>query len=210
MAEACIESGLAIGKDEKMGQEFTQRLFSVGELYIILVNGMRYFKYKKDSLPDAFKERIMLAVTEVNNCEMCSYHHTKLALETGMDSGEIKNMLSGDFSGVPDQELPAIMFAQHYAFMRGKPDESSWAKLVEVYGENKAERILAAIRTIMVGNAYGIVMGSLKKRGKGGGDKRSSLIYEIIVLVTLFPFVPLAFLNAIVLNVLKIPAISFK
>ncbi|MFC0273464.1 carboxymuconolactone decarboxylase family protein [Metabacillus herbersteinensis] len=32
----------------------------------------------------------MLAVTEVNGCEFCSYSHTKIALEQGMSQEEIK------------------------------------------------------------------------------------------------------------------------
>jgi AhpD family alkylhydroperoxidase len=38
----------------------------------------------------------MLAVTEVNGCEMCSYAHTKMALEAGLSNDEIQQMLAGD------------------------------------------------------------------------------------------------------------------
>ncbi|WP_256205872.1 carboxymuconolactone decarboxylase family protein [Carnobacterium iners] len=38
-------------------------------------------------------ERIMLAVTQVNGCSVCSYTHTKMALEVGMKSEKIKNIL---------------------------------------------------------------------------------------------------------------------
>ncbi len=37
-----------------------------------------------DRVSDAFAEKIMLAVTGVNECVNCSYRHTKSALEQGM------------------------------------------------------------------------------------------------------------------------------
>ena len=50
-------------------------------------------KLKKEAaagvLDQAFKERIMLAVTEVNGCAMCSYAHTQMALEAGLSSEDV-------------------------------------------------------------------------------------------------------------------------
>ncbi|WP_085558880.1 carboxymuconolactone decarboxylase family protein [Carnobacterium iners] len=48
---------------------------------------------KKELSSPHFMERIMLAVTQVNGCSVCSYTHTKMALEVGMKSEKIKNIL---------------------------------------------------------------------------------------------------------------------
>ena len=39
---------------------------------------------KENDINGQFIKRIMLAVTQVNGCRMCSYHHTKEALRLGM------------------------------------------------------------------------------------------------------------------------------
>ena len=52
---------------------------------------------KANRVSKEFIERIMMAVTEVNGCRYCSYFHTQVALKAGMESGEIKEILSGDF-----------------------------------------------------------------------------------------------------------------
>src|SRR5699024_4226589 len=133
----------------------------VKEFYHVLNKGIRTFKFLKRSknngqLSEAFIKKIMLAVTEVNGCEVCSYAHTKSALEMGMDEKDIRQILSGTIDGMPDEELQAIMFAQHYADTKGKPSEAAWNRIVYIYGEEKALGILGATRAIMVGNSYGI------------------------------------------------------
>lgn len=155
---------------------------------------------KSGELKTEFLERIMLAVTEVNNCPMCSYAHTKIALEAGMSPTEIENMLSGVLFDVPKEDLPAILFAQHYADTRGKPSKESLRTLVRTYGLKKAKGILGGVQSIMVGNAYGIVFGSFKGRLKSEPDPRSNLFYEVIMISTLLPFVILALTHNLITN----------
>jgi AhpD family alkylhydroperoxidase len=190
------------------------RRYSIGESYTILFNGLRTIhfltKAKKAALiGDEFIERIMLAVTEVNGCAMCSYAHTKMALEKGMSNEEIQLLLAGDLEKTPEQELPAIMFAQHYAETRGKPSKMTWDRILETYGRDKAMGILAATRMIMVGNAYGIVLGSFKNRLKGKSDTNSSLGYELGMLLSLIPFTILTIFHRIGAFILRKPIISF-
>jgi AhpD family alkylhydroperoxidase len=167
-------------------------------------------KAKKDSLMDeTFIERIMLAVTEVNGCAICSYAHTKMALETGMDNEEIENLLSGDLAKTPEEELPAIMFAQHYAETKGKPTEKAWNRILEVYGKQKAFGILASIRIIMIGNAFGIVLGSFKNRMHGKPDKNSPLLYELGMLLLFIPFIIISQFHRVLAFVTRRPIISF-
>lgn len=192
-----------------------RKLYSIGEAYKILYKGLRTVKYlsaskKNNELNDDFAERIMLAVTEVNGCAMCSYAHTQMALEAGMSEEEVEQMLSGVTDSIPKDEVLAVMFAQHYADTRGNPSKESWERIVEVYGEPKAKGILGAIRMIMVGNTYGIVLGSFKNRFKGEPDDRSNLPYELSMLITLIVFIPVAFIQGLLANLFNIPLISFK
>jgi AhpD family alkylhydroperoxidase len=190
------------------------RRYSIGESYTILYNGLRTIHFltkakKAASIKDDFIERIMLAVTEVNGCAMCSYAHTKMALEKGMSNDEIQSLLSGDLGKIPEDELPAIMFAQHYAETRGKPSKKTWDRILETYGREKALGILAATRMIMVGNAFGIVLGSFKNRLKGISDTNSSLAYELGMLLAIIPFIILTLIHRILAFLIRKPIISF-
>lgn len=191
--------------------EFGRKLHSLGEIYTILYKGIRSAPNmskakRKGEMNSEFIERIMLAVTEVNGCPMCSYAHTKMALEAGMSNEEIHNMLSGVVEDVPEEELQAVMFAQHYADSRGEPSEEAWNRIVESYGIVKAKGILGAIRAIMMGNALGIPWGSFINRFKGKPDERSNLAYELGVIVIGSAMIPFAMVHALISSVAGLKA----
>lgn len=191
-----------------------RRLFSVGESYGIMVKALRTMPYLRRArssgvLNEAFAERLMLAVTEVNQCALCSYAHTKMALEMGLEKSEIEALLAGDSSGLHKEEMPAILFAQHYADTRGKPSPQAWDALLKEYGTETAMGMLAAVRIMMMGNAYGIPSGSLMGRfsRKSGRkpDPRSNIGYELAMLLTLPVLLLCAMAQAFIAKLLKLP-----
>lgn len=191
-----------------------KKLFSVFELYRIMTLAFRSIPLLKKAkaagkMDKAFLERIMLAVTEVNGCAMCSYYHTKVALEEGFRAEEIRAMLGGDFADVPEEQLSGVLFAQHYADQRGKPARESWDRIVREYNETGAYGILAVTRMIMMGNAIGIPSGSFLLRFRGKADPRSNVFYELMMMLAMVVFIPLAGLTAVILNLLNVPIIKF-
>ena len=179
-------------------------LYSLAESYRIYYQAIRTVPYmargeKQGLLSVELRERLMMAVTEVNGCAMCSWYHTKIALETGMAEDEVRNLLSGEFENVPDDELTAVLFAQHYADTRGKPDVVAWNRLCNQYGKAAALAMLGAIRGIMLGNLIGMPSGSLLSRlgaKRFQKDPRSTPGYELMILVSGVVFLPFAFLHA--------------
>jgi AhpD family alkylhydroperoxidase len=197
-----------------MAQEFYKKIYSVREFYSILYDGVRTMKYmikakKKNELSPEFIERIMLGVTEVNGCEVCSYAHTKMALEQGMTAEEIQKLLGGYADKIPVEEMPAYLFAQHYADRRGCPTEESWDRIVSLYGEDKAKGILGAVRAIMVGNAHGIAISAFMSRLKGKAVKKSSLLYELTMMLSIIVYLPLVLIQAMMDGLFKRPIITF-
>jgi len=191
-----------------------KKLFSVFELYQIMTLAFRSIPLLRRAkaagkMNKAFLERIMLAVTEVNGCAMCSYYHTRVALEEGFSAEEIRAMLGGSFADVPQEELSGVLFAQHYADQRGKPSRESWDKIVAECGETGAYGILAVTRMIMMGNAVGIPSGSFMLRFRGKPDPRSNVFYELLMMLAMVIDLPLAGLTAILLNLLKVPILKF-
>lgn len=161
-------------------------------------------------LSEHFIERIMLAVTEVNGCAVCSYAHTKMALEAGMTNEEIQKMLSGISEDVPEEELSAVMFSQYYADARGYFSQESWERITEMYGLEKAKGILASIRIMMLGNAVGIPWSSFINRFKGKPDERSSLVYEISLILGTIIFLPITLIHAFIAKLFNRFTVEFK
>ena len=142
-------------------------------------------------------ERIMLAVTEVNGCEICSYAHTRRALDAGVSDAEVRALLGGVTDAVPDGQLAGIAFAQHYADTRGHPDPTAWTDLVDRYGTAQALCVLRATRMIMWGNALGIPLSALRSRVRGTADPRGGrTAREIGVLLGSVLVTPVAVLHA--------------
>lgn len=195
-----------------MSEKYYKKIYTTKEFYDVLYKAMRTLKYllkckKNNLLKRDFIERIMLAVTEVNGCEMCSYGHTKMALEQGMSSDEIQKILSGNTEDVSSEEAVAVFFGQHYADTRGNPSKESWQRLDKEYGQTKSLGILGAIRIMMIGNIQGMALGALLSRMKGKPIEKSNLGYEIKMILSQIIFFPIAFIHSMISSFLKKPII---
>ncbi len=103
-----------------------------------------------------FRERLMMVVTQVNGCRYCSYFHAREAAKSGIPPGELRDLLAGEIPGdTPDAELPALIYAQHWAENDAQPDPEAARKFQEFYGEEKAKSIHLVLRMIRIGNLLG-------------------------------------------------------
>ncbi len=196
-----------------MKKKSGKKLYNICEAFMHLIRAFATVHYlskakKKNIINQQFQERLMLAVTEVNGCAMCSYAHTKMALEAGLSNEEISSLLVGsNQEHTPDGELNAILFASYYAECRAKVDKNIWNKIVDEYGIEKALGILAAIRIITVGNVYGIALGSFIsrfKKDKSKRDSRTNIFYELVMLITFIPFTLIVLILSIVFRLFRI------
>jgi AhpD family alkylhydroperoxidase len=108
-----------------------------------------------ESLDPAFRERLMLAVTAVNGCRYCSYYHARQALVVGIAPEEAEALAAGVMDTCPPEQLPAVLYAQHWAESAGRPDAATRAHIVELYGAPTTEAIELALHTIRIGNMAG-------------------------------------------------------
>lgn len=187
-----------------------KRKFTLWELYRSLVYVPRAIsklrKNKKSNLLDEqFVERLQLAVTEVNGCAACSYQHTQMALSQGMSNDEISSFLSGEEDFIKPEEGKAILFAQHFAETKGFPEKVTWDSIIEEYGEEKAEVILAACQVMIAGNMYGIPFSAFLSRIKGQKYKGSTLFYELTMLILGILLLPLAIIHGYLRALLGLP-----
>lgn len=151
----------------------------------------RNSKNSKNIISKEFKKKIILAVTQVNGCNFCSYVHSKHALKNGISQKEIDLLLSGDFGALSEQEAKAILFAQYYAESRASYDKEIYAKMETHLGKQKAKAVLGVIRKIMVANTYGIALELLQMRFSGKRDKQSHFVDEIGIVFGAFIMLPI-------------------
>jgi AhpD family alkylhydroperoxidase len=110
---------------------------------------------RSKSISPEFRERLMLAVTEVNRCPYCSFAHTKMALQSGLKSGEIRQILQHNAQDCPETEIQAILYAQHWAETDGHPDPEFRTSMEKQYGAAKTEIIEIVLRMMRMGNLIG-------------------------------------------------------
>lgn len=143
----------------------------------------------------AFSEKLMLAVTRVNGCRYCNYFHTKSAIAAGVSHEEVRAMLDGEFGDVDEEELVALLFAQHYADTDADPDRLVYDRFVACYGKRKARYILASIKLIMIGNIQGIALDALQSRIRGRKMPDSKLRHELGNVFGLIVLLPAAIVH---------------
>jgi AhpD family alkylhydroperoxidase len=108
-----------------------------------------------EDISPSFRERLMLAVTSVNKCRYCSHAHSREALSKGISPEEVRRILGGEMQLGPEEEIQALLYAQHWAESNGKPESVPREKMVALYGEKKTGRIELALRMIRTGNLLG-------------------------------------------------------
>jgi AhpD family alkylhydroperoxidase len=178
------------------------RKFTLRDLYVALVHGFQAFPRmianRVSRRVDAgFIERIMLATTEVNGCELCSYAHARLALAQGIPKEEIEALLAGDPLFIREEEAKGLLFAQHYADTRSRPDRAAYQALVSTYGTKEAKTIVAAVQAMTFGNLVGIPWSALIARFRGRAYENSSPVYELTMILASVLFLPIAFVHAL-------------
>ena len=182
-----------------------KRKFGFFEHLPIIIRAARSFLYlrlfkKKNGMNFKFKERIMLSVTEVNGCTMCSFVHTKLALKAGLTQDDIQELLAGELVGVPKEESLGVLFAKDYAFNKETIDKAFYQKLVDTYNVRKARAILGVTEMITMTNSMGLALGLLKRTLTFKHVKGSNVLNEILVplsTMVLFPLFLILFLPVI-------------
>jgi AhpD family alkylhydroperoxidase len=100
----------------------------------------------------AFRERLMLIVTSVNNCSSCSNLHTKQALIAGLSIEETGMLLKGILDHSPDKEIPALVYAKRWANADAKSMAKAEQKIIKTYGKEVNEAIELVLRMIRLGN----------------------------------------------------------
>ncbi len=160
---------------------FDRRIYSgVGEMAADLAWPLRHRRALRQAMrgglvSHAFRERLMMAVTAVNQCRYCSYFHAQESLRAGLPPDEIRQLLDGNVNQAPTEELPALLYAQHWAESNGRPNPTVRQRLLDSYGQERTEAIETVLHMIRTGNLLGNTTDWLLHKlsfGRMGGVKR--------------------------------------
>jgi len=124
-------------------------------------------------IDSVFRERLMLTVTEVNHCRYCAYVHSRMALSAGLTEDEVRTFVAGELDGVPDDQVAAVLYAQHWAETDGDPDPEVRGRVVDTYGPERTEAMEIYMRMMRMGNLGGNSLDHLLNKisfGRWGGE----------------------------------------
>jgi AhpD family alkylhydroperoxidase len=111
---------------------------------------------RSEEVDEVFRERLMLAVTEVNQCRYCRTFHIGQAKEAGISMEETDIYLKGTIpDDIPEEQKLAVCYAQHWAETDNNPDHDYLDQVREEYGEEGFEAISMVLRMIRMGNLLG-------------------------------------------------------
>jgi AhpD family alkylhydroperoxidase len=95
-----------------------------------------------DLVSPAFRERLMLVVTQINDCRYCSKFHAAQAFNVGVTEKDISMLQVGVIPvGTPQSEMAALQFARHWAERNANPDPAEQTRLEETYSPETANAI---------------------------------------------------------------------
>lgn len=164
-------------------RQFARDAFALGRSVPFLVKSIAAGK-----ISPAFREKIMLAVTGVNDCRYCIFVHSKLAGHYDVDPEQIRNILENSLDEkITSEELVAIEFTVHYAQSRKKPNPEMLEKLTDHYGEEKAREMVLYMDTIYLANLSGNTFDSFLSRLKGENSGQDNFLFELIFAIFAAP-----------------------
>ena len=184
-----------INKNQFRKKIFTFRLLIHDILYLLFNIKTIVFAVRNKRLSKIFIEKIMTVVTAVNGCTYCTWFHTKQAVASGITEAEVTNMLNLQFkSDASTFEVPALLYAQHFAETDRNPNSEMTKMLIDFYGDALSKQINLIIRIIYFGNLTGNTFDAFLSRLKGEKAENSNLIFETLFFIInapiLLPLIP--------------------
>lgn len=135
----------------------------------------------KPATSRVLREKVMLAITSVNDCRYCAWAHTRLALSNGVDIEEINELLEGVTGKVIDEkEAVAVLFAQSYAEEMTKPSSDTQSAFNQTFKGRAKLEVLAYIYAIYFANLSGNTFDAMLARFKGQKSDESLFIVEVL------------------------------
>jgi AhpD family alkylhydroperoxidase len=116
----------------------------------------------------AFRQRLWLVVTSVNDCRYCRYLHSNIALRSGVAFEEVAALAAGGVTNSPAEQRPALLYGMRWAEQDGRTDAEAQARLMQSYDPRTVRVIEFVLRLIRFANLFGSTWDLMLLKLSGG------------------------------------------
>lgn len=134
--------------------------------------------FHPDAISPAFREKLFLAVTSVNKCRYCTWMHTEIAGDSGVDAAQVAALLNSSVDAEFGDEKEALVYAVHFAETERNPTKTRTGRLIAKYGEAKAAQIVQYLNLIYFANLSGNTFDAFLDRMEGGSPTTGNVAFE--------------------------------
>jgi len=138
--------------------------------------------WRRERVPPAFREKIMVAVAEVNGCRFCSFAHREWALDEGVSEEELAQLEGMRPEDFDRRTWLAVVYARSLAAEDFGPVDSSLEReIAEVFSEEERSDIEVVAHAMTVVNRSANTLDALSARWDGHPAEGSRLIDEVAI-----------------------------
>ena len=116
----------------------------------------------------AFRQRLWLVVTSVNDCRYCRYLHSTIGLRHGISFDEVKTLSAGVITDSPAEERPWLLYGLNWAKQDGRTDPEARARLLASDGRRTVRLLELVLRIIRFCNLFGSTWDLMLLKLSGG------------------------------------------
>ena len=116
----------------------------------------------------AFRQRLWLVVTSVNDCRYCRYLHSNIALRHGVSFAEVKTLSAGVITDSPAAERPWLLYGLEWAKQDGRPAPEARPRLLASDGRRTVRLLELVLRIIRFCNLFGSTWDLMLLKLSGG------------------------------------------
>ena len=140
-------------------------------------------------LPPELREKVIVAVAQVNACRMCEHAHTRMALEAGVSDAELAALENMDEGAFDRRTWLALAHARDRAQSGFAPisDHFAQAALSEELGPQTVSDVEDVARVMTVANRIANTLNALSDRRRGAPIPRSRLFDELVINILFLP-----------------------
>lgn len=140
-------------------------------------------------LPRELREKVIVAVAQVNSCRMCEHAHSRMALEAGVTDAELAALENMDESAFDRSDWLAISYARERTKAGFAPvaNDASQQALLEAIGSQTAGDVEDVARVMTVANRIANTLNALSDRRRGKPIPGSRFIDELLINIMFLP-----------------------
>lgn len=140
-------------------------------------------------LPPALREKVIVAVAQVNACRMCEHAHTRMALEAGVSDAELAALENMDESAFDRPTWLAIAHARERTKSGFAPasEVRSQDALTEALGAQTCRDVEDVARVMTVANRIANTLNALPDRRRGNPVPGSRVFDELLINLLFLP-----------------------